>query len=73
MASLEANSLVVFYYLSVIDILPNKRGGLWLEWLYKTGTTASDFVDHINNKLYTESEPAFQYVIVICINIFELV
>jgi hypothetical protein len=75
MAFLEANSLVVFYYLSAIDILPNKRGGLWLEWLYKRGTiaTASNFVDHINNTLYTESDPAFQYVIVICINIFELV
>jgi hypothetical protein len=37
MVSLEGNDLVyiVFYYLGVIKIRPDGRGGLWWNWPYK--------------------------------------
>jgi len=37
--SLEGDNLVVFYYLSVHEIWPDKRAGLWWRWPYTRGPT----------------------------------
>jgi len=37
-ASLDGESLVVFYYLVGSEIWRGKRGGIWCEWPYKWGT-----------------------------------
>ena len=40
-ASLEGDSLLVFYYLSAFEIYPDKRVGLYWEWPHKKGEGAS--------------------------------
>ena len=44
MTSLERDDIVVFYLLSALEIWPDKRGGLWLEWPYNTGGVGHYYV-----------------------------
>ena len=34
---LEENNLVVYYYINESEIWPDKRGGIWWEWLFNMG------------------------------------
>ena len=44
MTSLDSENLVVFYYLNVSEIWPDKRGCLWWEWPYKRGSILIQFI-----------------------------